>query len=71
MDAFGVSEASAVRDLKKFEREHPGAMRYDITDKQYVPRRGGHSTQRRMDDPKIKRALALLASAGHPMGWRG
>jgi len=49
---------------------YPGAMRYDIRDKQYVPHRWPYRVRRQMGNPKIKRALASLAEAGHPMGWR-
>jgi hypothetical protein len=70
IDKFDVSVSSASRDLKEFERLYPGAMWYDITDKQYVVPKRGYKARRRMNDPTIRRALALLAEVGHPMGWR-
>ena len=68
-DTFGVSESQASADLSAFEATHPGAMRYDKNAKQYVPARTSYRSQRGMDAPNVRRAISLLASAGHPMGW--
>jgi DeoR/GlpR family transcriptional regulator of sugar metabolism len=43
---FGISQPQASKDLAVFQREHPAAMRYDLTTKQYEAvarerRRGG------------------------------
>ncbi len=37
---FDISENQASIDLNAFDREHPGAMRYDKSAKQYVPANG-------------------------------
>lgn len=66
---FGVSMQQASIDLASFEREHPGIMSYDKSAKRYVPARANYRSQRGMDDPNVRRALSLLAGAGHPMGW--
>ena len=36
MRMFGVSDAQASLDLRRFMREHPGAMAYDGSAKRYV-----------------------------------
>lgn len=66
---FGTSENQASHDLADFDRAHPGVMAYDKNAKQYVPARKPYRSQRGMDDPNVRRALSLLAGAGHPMGW--
>lgn len=35
---FGISQPQASKDLQIFLRDHPGAMRYDLTLKQYGAR---------------------------------
>jgi hypothetical protein len=68
---FGVSTPQASIDIAAFERVHPGAMRYDKTAKRYVPSKTPYESRRGMDDPNVRRALSLLSTAGHPMGWAG
>lgn len=45
------------------------AMAYDKSAKYYTPAREPYRSQRGMDHPNVKRALSLLAGAGHAMGW--
>lgn len=69
MRVFSVSMSQASLDLAAFEREHPGVLAYDKSAKYYTPAREPYRSQRGMDDPNVKRALSLLAGAGHAMGW--
>ena len=55
MATFDVSQSQASADLAAFEREHPGAMRYDKSGKAYVPANGRYVSQR-----GIKRAKTLV-----------
>jgi hypothetical protein len=55
MQIFGVSESQASKDLGEFDRAHPGAMRYDLRAKQYVPTNGRYVSQR-----GVKRARPLV-----------
>ena len=68
---FGVSEAQASVDLREFERAHPGAMRYEKSGhvRAYVPARREYQSVRGMT-PAVIEAIAALAKAKHPMGWR-
>lgn len=66
---FGISLAQASADISRFIGRHQGAMKYDGSDKRYVPVEKIYRSRRRMDDPNIRRALTLLANAGHEMGW--
>jgi len=69
---FDVSPTQASVDLREFDRAHPGAMTYDNSAavRAYVPANGRYRSQRGMDAVPVRRALRLLADAGHPMGWR-
>jgi hypothetical protein len=69
MTVFGVSMPAASATLGEFAAAHPGAMRYDKSRKCYVPARQPYRAVRGMADPNVRRALSLLAAAGHPMGW--
>jgi hypothetical protein len=33
---FGVSVPQASKDLQTYQRAHPGALRYDLSEKRYV-----------------------------------
>lgn len=37
MATFGISSAQASLDLRRYQREHPGAVTYDATRKAYIP----------------------------------
>ena len=69
MRVFGVSMSQASLDLSAFERGYPGAMAYDKSAKCYIPAREPYRAKRGMDGPNVRRALSLLAGAGHAMGW--
>ncbi|MPZ58419.1 MAG: hypothetical protein GEU91_18390 [Rhizobiales bacterium] len=66
---FWVSQAQASADIGAFNRTHPGVMAYDKSRKRYVPARAKYRSVYCHDDPNVRRALSLLAAAGHPMGW--
>lgn len=70
MRTFSVSAPQASGDLTAFQAAHPEAIRYDKSGKSYVPARMPYRSVRGHDDPEVKRALTLLANAGHPMGFR-
>ena len=67
--AFGVSQGQASGDLTAFRDLYPGAIRYDYAAKQYVAADHVYRARRGMDITEVRTALALLAKAGHPMGW--
>lgn len=68
VEAFGVSMAQASADIQQFLADHPSAVSYDKSAKQYVPADARHRILRGWTDE----ALAAWAkfSATHAMGWR-
>jgi hypothetical protein len=69
VSTFGVSAGQASVDINAFIALYPGVMDYDKSAKQYVPAKSPYRARRGMDDPNVRRAISLLAGAGHPMGW--
>ena len=67
--AFGLSQGQASGDLTAFRDLYPDAMWYDPAFKRYMPSAHPYCVRRGMDSTEVRTALALLAKAGHPMGW--
>lgn len=68
MDAFQISQPQASADLTAFEAEHPGAMVYDKSAKQYVPGRNPYRSKRGWT-PEAVNAWKQFCATGHPMAW--
>lgn len=61
MDLFGVSLPQASMDIQAFVREHPGAIRYDLSSKRYVPAGPKYRRQRSLPD-QVRETLRLIQS---------
>ena len=66
---FSISENQASVDIRDFIAAHPGAIKYDLRAKRYVPAKKTYKAQRNMDDENVIEAIERFTLAGHPMGW--
>ena len=66
---FSISENQASVDIRDFIAEHPGAIKYNVRAKRYVPAKKPYRARRNMDDENIVEAIESYTLAGHPMGW--
>jgi hypothetical protein len=68
-EQFGISIPRASVDINEFIRLYPGAIRYDHQQHQYVPAKTPYRSHRGMSDPRVLKAIDLLAEAGSALGW--